>query len=91
MPGMHAFRCWFVDITRPHAAVAVARAAVLQGFDYPAMGFWFWLELFINLIFAADIVVNFMTAYEASTHARSTALVDSHEKHRLLLKYQLTK
>ena len=36
----------------------------LQGFDLQAEGPWFWIEGVIDIFFYADLVMNFLTAYE---------------------------
>ncbi len=43
-----------------------SRDDTLQGFDKPAVGFWFWLEGLIDIFFYTDLILNFFTAYEAS-------------------------
>jgi hypothetical protein len=50
-------------ITRHHPRVPGARV-LLQGFNIPAEGLWFWFEGVIDLFFYVDLALNFFTAYE---------------------------
>lgn len=40
------------------------RAVVLQGFNIPSEGIWFWFEGIIDVFFYFDLALNFFTAYE---------------------------
>jgi hypothetical protein len=37
---------------------------MLQGFNIPSEGMWFWFEGMIDLFFYFDLALNFFTAYE---------------------------
>lgn len=37
---------------------------LLQGFNIPSEGMWFWFEGMVDLFFYIDLVLNFFTAYE---------------------------
>jgi hypothetical protein len=39
---------------------------LLQGFNIPSEGLWFWFEGVIDVFFYADLALNFFTAYEVS-------------------------
>ena len=39
---------------------------LLQGFNLPAEGVWFWFEGMIDLFFYVDLALNFFTAYEVT-------------------------
>jgi hypothetical protein len=40
---------------------------MLQGFNIPSEGLWFWFEGMIDLFFYVDLALNFFTAYEVSS------------------------
>lgn len=40
------------------------RVVLLQGFNIPSEGLWFWFEGMVDLFFYIDLVLNFFTAHE---------------------------
>jgi len=41
---------------------------MLQGFNIPSEGMWFWFEGMIDIFFYFDLALNFFTAYEVSNN-----------------------
>lgn len=37
---------------------------MVQGFNIPSEGLWFWFEGMIDVFFYVDLALNFFTAYE---------------------------
>lgn len=50
---------------------------MLQGFNLPAEGMWFWFEGIIDIFFYTDMVLNFLTAYEVGEIACHLSCADS--------------